>query len=136
MIDYSKINDPEYFKDILSDISQVTDVATLSNLLKILSIKISNKEVDPVDANILLSAIKERNKTLTDIHYQKRSNRRENDNNDTEGGRVDTNDVKQLTLSPTSVSNRVGTASIVLILVNIAVTIAMYAILVVARLIK
>lgn len=138
MIDYSRIKDPIYFKETLSDISQVTDINVLSNLLKILSIKIANKEIDPDAAGILLGAIKDRNKTLTDIHRQFRNNnryRRDNEDNGS-GGRSTEMNGRQLTLSPTSVSNRVGAASIVLILLNITITTVMYTLLLIARIIK
>lgn len=125
MIDYNRLNDPEYFKDTLSDINQITNPTTLANLLKILSIKIANKEVDPINASMLLSTIKNRNHVLTNVHEQNRGN----NTNDTSGGR-------QIALSPTAVSNRAGTASIIIILAGAAVTTVMYTLLWIANFIK
>lgn len=138
MIDYSRIKDPEYFKNTLEDINHITDPNMLANLLKILSIKISNKEVDPIDANMLLSTIKNRNHVLTEAR-KNRGTARGNTNspsdlnyyqeNDNSGGR-------QMALSPTSVSNRNGAASIILIIAGVAVTTVMYTLLWIANFIK
>lgn len=120
MIEYKKLSDPEYFKDLLSDINKVSDINVLSNLLKSLSIKISNKEIDPVDANMLLSVIKTRSKTLTESHIQKRNSN---------GGR-------QMVLTPTAISNSRGNASLIFLVVNIAIVTAMYTMLIISHIAK
>lgn len=141
MIDYSKLNDPEYFKDVLSGINNITDHRILSDHLKILSIKITNKEVDPIIANMLLSTIRNRDKVLTDARIKSGNNNRSEllsypTSNDWEGGGStnsfqgnSNNQEKRLSLAPTSVSNHSGSVSFILIIAGVAVTTFMYTLL-------
>lgn len=171
MIDYYKLKDPSqrtgYLRETLEEIASVTDLHVLSDLLKMLSIKLENKDVDVHDAESILAAINVRKKILLSDSYKnnmrksdheknyaswEKENRKDYDNNYINSSRYekqftnwDTNESggttntqtqtqdKTLTLSPTSVSSRRGTISIVLILTSIAVTTVMYTLLWIAN---
>lgn len=158
MVDYSRIKDPEYFKSLIDDINEITELRTVADILKTLSIKIARHEIDPIDANLLVGAAKNRYKALTDSYKHKiqeneqaerrwaKENGYEIDRFPTssaewEGGGTTKNGVtntqeKKLTLSPTSVSGRRGTISIILIIASVAVTTAMYTLLWIAQITK
>ena len=158
MVDYSRIKDPEYFKSLIDDINEITELRTVTDILKTLSIKIARHEIDPIDANLLVGAAKNRYKALTDSYKHKiqeneqaerrwaKENGYEIDRFPTssaewEGGGTTNNggtntQEKKLTLSPTSVSGRRGTISIILIIASVAVTTAMYTLLWIAQITK
>ncbi len=161
MIDYSRIKDPEYFKSLIDDINEITELRTVTDILKTLSIKIARHEIDPIDANLLVGAAKNRYKALTDSYKHKIQENEQAErkwakdngydldrfptsNVEWEGGGTTKNGAtnnqeKKLTLSPTSVSGRTGrrgTISIVLIIASVAVTTAMYTLLWIAQITK
>ena len=161
MIDYSKIKDPEYFKSLLDDINQITDIRVITNILKILSIKISNQEIDPIDASLLLATTKNRYKVLTNSSKQRqyenemaeRKWAKENgyeqngfptsnypadwngEGGTTKGTNANNQD-KKLSLSPTSVSSRRGMVSLIILVASIAATTALYTLLYIAHITK
>lgn len=115
MIDFSRIEDEEYYNMIMSDIGRIDDNRQLSDILKSLSIKISNKEISPDKASNILGAVKDRMRILTNDRFR--------------GG-------KKFVMSPTVVSDKKGRMAIVLLVVNVAVVSIMYTFLWIANFIK
>ena len=139
MIDYSRINDPEYFKNVLTEINEITDRKATENLLKVLSAQIANKNVNPIEANMLLSALSNRNKVLSN----KKQPRNDADYDTANSGgttnewqEMTNTQEKKLSLSPTSVSNRSGSISLILIIAGVAITSVMYTLLWIASVAK
>lgn len=141
MIDYARLNEPGYLDSVVLEIGKVNEPLVLSNLLKLLSIKMAYKEVAPEHASRILTALKTRSKNLQDI-------RRYNKNRpiyppyndwDSSGGTtnsIDNNQEKKLALHPTSVSNHRGSASLIFIIVGVAATAVMYTLLWIASILK
>ena len=133
MIEYSKLNDPEYFNSLKEDISKVPDTIILTNLLRSLSFKIADRSIDSAVAEELLNAIRDRINVLTDARQQQRNqnqdNRFPNRKGEHKNGRV-------LSMKPTAVSNRRGNAALVFIVVNVAITTVMYTLLLISNLTK
>ncbi len=121
MIDYNRISDKEYFNNQIDGIAKTNDSYILANELKMLSQKIYDGKVDPVDARIILGAIKTRQAELTGKKYGNNSN--------VEKGR-------SMVMSPTAVSNRNGSASIIFLVASVAATTVMYTLLAIAHFIK
>lgn len=115
MIDFSRIEDKEYYNMIMSDIARIDDNRQLSDILKSLSIKISNKEISPEIASNILGAVKDRMKVLTNDRYR---------------------NSKKFVMTPTVVSDKKGRMAIVLLVVNVAVVSIMYTLLWIASFIK
>ena len=114
MLDYFyNLDDPEHFHDVLVSISSIEDQRTLMDILKMLSEKIHYGEISVEHANTLKECIIKRQSEIIESIKQKRSS----------GG------VKKLHMSPTSVSNRAGSASVVFLIANIAITTVMYTLL-------
>lgn len=129
MIDYKRLDDPEYFNKTINDIKTLSDQSELENILKSLSVKLYHREIEPIYANMLLGAIKSRRSVLAGGRRQRQQ----------EGDTIGTNDkVLKLTPTPpsTSISSKAGTVSIVFLVVNIAITTVMYTLLILSRSIK
>lgn len=122
MIDFARLDDPEYFNSQLKAIDSLDDMQELANILSLLSIKLTDKSIDPVNAHMILEAVKARQAELVNFKNSMRQNKNA-------GGR-------QLSLTPTSVSNRAGAVSIVFLVVNIAIITAMYTLLFISKFIK
>lgn len=122
MIDFARLDDPEYFNSQLQAIDSLDDMQELANILSLLSIKLTDKSIDPVNAHMILEAVKARQAELVNFKNSMRQNKNA-------GGR-------QLSLTPTSVSNRAGAVSIVFLVVNIAIITAMYTLLFISKFIK
>lgn len=123
MIDYSRLDNRDYYNSIVADINSISDERELADILKILSIKLFYKEIDPDQASLLLSTIKSR---ITSLKGNRASSN---------GGGVSKNQDKIIRLSPTSVSSRAGTISVVFLALNIAITTVMYVLLIVGKII-
>lgn len=129
MIDYTRLaSDRDYFNQEIENIRTLSDNRVLSNELKMLSLNLYEKKIDPVDAKIVLSAIKNRQAILSGKVRAMREN-----SGSTDGGRT-------MYLAPksgsTSVSNRVGTVSTILLVGSVVTTLVMYALLAFAHFIK
>lgn len=122
MIDYTRIGNDEYIKNIKNDINSLSNVQELSDIRKSISVKLQYKEIDQNTAIELLTEIKNRANYITGLKRQGKST--------LNGGKV-------MRLSPTStaVSNRRGSASIIFLIVNIALTTIMYTLLIAGKLI-
>ncbi len=120
MIDYNRLTDREYFNNQIDGISKTDDSYILANELKMLSQRIYDNKIDPVDARIILGAIKSRQAELTG---------KRRDMTNAEGGR-------KMVMTPNAVSNRNGTASIIFLVASVAATTVMYTLLVLAHFTK
>lgn len=135
MLDYKKLNDSnasEYINRTVSEIKSASETELLDNL-RMLQIKLYNKEIDSINATMLMGAIKRgikerRNMTRSD-------DRPPRFNNEDSGGRT-------MALNPvggnghTSVSNRAGAAAVIFIVVNVGITTVMYTLLLLSKLLK
>ena len=121
MIDYNRLTDREYFNNQIDGISKTDDSYILANELKMLSQRIYDNKIDPVDARIILGAIKSRQAELT--------GKRHHDMTNAVGGR-------KMVMTPNAVSNRNGTASIIFLVASVAATTVMYTLLVLAHFTK
>lgn len=119
MIDYNKLSDREYLNNQVDGIYTTNDSYILANELKMLSQKIYDKKVDPEDARVVLEAIKNRQAVLSGKRIQQSG----------QNGR-------SMVMTPNAVSNRVGSASIALLLCGVAATTVMYTLLAIAYLVK
>lgn len=120
MIDFSRLNDQSYLNSTLSDIKDIPTTYEVDNIIRFLAAKVYKKEIDPTIANKILFAAKEREEQLKEEAIAKR-----------EGG-------KMMHFHPTSntaVSNRRGYATIVFLVVNVALVTAMYTLLIASKLI-
>lgn len=113
---FDNLDNPERLKDLKDGLSSVEDISILHDALKILSQKMSEHTINSEIANELITTINARQLELRENLRFKRSN-----------------GSKKMLLSQTSVSNRVGTASIVFLVTNIVITAAMYALLVISH---
>ncbi len=120
MIDYNKVHDKEYLNNQIEGIGKTNDSYVLANELKMLSQKIYDGKIDPIDARIILGAIKNRQAELTG---------KKHDYTNADGGR-------KMVMTPNAVSNRNGTASIIFLVASVAATTVMYTLLVLAHFAK
>lgn len=118
MLEYSRLNNQEYYNAVMNSIESISDKYELEDILKSLSYRLHYKDIEPEKARELIAAVNKRLFALT-------NNR----------GTAKENKPKSLHLSPTSVSNRAGSISIAFLAVNIAITTIMYALLILGRLI-
>lgn len=123
MIKYEDLTNNNYYNRTMADIQSASDERELQDVLKGLSYRLHYKEVEPESARKIIAAVNERIAALTS------GGRR------TGGGPQNGRGDKVISLSPTSVSNRAGAVSIVFLVVNIAITTAMYTILILSKLI-
>lgn len=134
MIDYKKLQDAnsnEYINRTISEINQAS-VHELEDNLRMLQIKLYNRDIDTINATIIMNSIKTR---LKELKYRQINNKTYRTTDNESGGR-------SISLNPTgsnghtSVSNRAGAAAVVFIVVNVAITTAMYTLLLLSKLFK
>ncbi len=121
MIDFSRLNnDPAYLKSTLSDIKDIPTTYEVDNIIRFLAAKVYKKEIDPTIANQILITANDRKEQLKEEALAKR-----------EGGKT----MRFHPTSNTAVSNRRGYATIVFLVVNVALVTAMYTLLIASKLI-
>lgn len=120
MIEYINLSNQEYYNALLKKINTISDQRELEDMLKSLSYKLYYKEIEPEQARRLITVIKSRIAILSS------GGRRAS------GGPSNSQD-KVISFSPTSVSNRAGTVSVVFLVVNVALTTIMYTLLILSK---
>jgi len=132
MIDFSRLNDKDYFDSILDDITTMTSIRDLTDAAKIISIREHDGSMDKEYANQLLALISNRLNELSGKgeispskdYFESRGLTQEN------GKRMQMTPKKN---NKTAVSNHYGTVSIVFLVVNVALIAVMYTLLVIAN---
>ena len=107
---------PDQRKYNLDIIDSIESQKTLDDILKYLSIYIKNNRISPTNATLIYNSVMARKNQLQEELKIKRSN----------GG-------KRMKFTPTSVSNRVGSANLVFLITNIAITTVMYTLLILSH---
>ncbi len=113
---FSNLDDPTHQQNVLDEISSIESKIDLQNILKMLSYKIQQGEISLEHAKILEEALIRREIDLDEIQKHNRNKKS-----------------KSLHFAPTSVSNRVGTASIIFLVTNVAITTVMYTLLIISH---
>lgn len=131
MIDCSQIKNPEYVRSFINDIHSTEDLRILNNLIKYISIKVAYQEITYNDVSDIIFAIKSR---TNEIIQSKRSQ----GNSQSQS--------KSLTMTPVGSNSRShhssiinetrGAATLIFIVVNVAITTIMYTLLLIANFIK
>lgn len=115
---FDNLDTPEQLKSLLNEIHSIDDEFTMNNVIKIFSQKLFNGSLTSEQATQIKDALFNRKEELQEEIRQRRIN----------GSKT-----IKLSRNNTAVSNRVGTASVVFLITNIAITAAMYALLVISH---
>lgn len=111
---FDNLDTPEQLRSLLNDIDSIDDKFVMDNVIKIFSQKLSNGSLTAEQATEIKNALFKRQAELEEEIRQRR---------------INSNKTIKLSRNNTSVSNRVGSASIVFLVTNIAITTVMYTLL-------